>query len=154
MGPYHKFFCLKEGDVHYSEYTDYIGRSSNLRINDDLRFYIADSLEWIPTISPAKPETWKNSNLDVYGVTIINKRGGPILCSVIETWIKLFSNSPSQLRLRGPWESLTDDEGVEMEGSYAQLIFNRDEVISMFRELEEYSKRVCDEDFFILHIGI
>ena len=47
-----------------------------------------------------------------------------------------------------------DDEGVESDGYYDQLMLDRDIVVKNLITLATYADKTCSGDFFILHLGI
>ncbi len=54
-GPLHDFWILQEGERSYDEYEDLLGRhDAPVRVPDDLLHYMHYTLQWIPTVNPAR----------------------------------------------------------------------------------------------------
>lgn len=116
---------------------------------DELILYINDSLQWIPTINPATSE--KGFGLNYYGVTTIYKDGSSIAESVFQSWAKLFSNAPTDLRLTGSWTWSGTNENV---GEYEKMVYERDTIVSYFSKLASYCNKVTDGLYYVVHLGI
>ncbi|MDF0553499.1 Coagulation factor 5/8 type-like protein [Kamptonema sp. UHCC 0994] len=150
----HDFLLLPEGKVNYRDYAKYFHSPFGVKLHDDFIHYVNDTLKWVSTLNPDNPKEWQSYGLNLYGVTIINKQGAEVFHHVVESWAKLFSKAPAKLQLRGHWMLGIDEEGVENEGDYEQLEFDRDVVVKKLITLANYADKTWSGDFFILHLGI
>jgi hypothetical protein len=154
----HRFWILPEATYAY---TDYLVIYTTLRheaveLDDDLIWYINDTLGWIPTINPASPSAQEGYGLNPYGPTIINQDGAAIAQHVFGSWATLLMHGPHNLAFRGSWEQVlhdTDEPMVEQEG-FAIIHWDRDTLVERLRTLERYAVEVGSGQFFLLHTGL
>lgn len=133
-----------------------------IHLHDDLLRYMTDTLVWIPTYNPARRE--QHMGLCMWGVTAITADGASIAEQVFLAWANLFSLAPPQLRLTGSYGgtlksalSSADCERVSiLEGGYAQLVFDRDQVVETLQALARYAGEVLRAKgrLYLLHEGI
>ena len=155
----HEFFLIKE-ELDYTRYADsdylnnYIRTQYNVKLHDDFVQYIWDTLEWIPSFNPQPLQITKTYGLNYYGITIINKEGSEIFHHVMESWANLFSKAPIKLNLTGSWVQDIDNEGLETNGNYQKIEFQRDILVNKLKTLASYANQAARGEYFILHWGI
>ncbi len=89
-GPYHDFLLLSRAEHRFSDYMEFINDPVAIRIEDDLIRYIADTLEWIPTLNPAKNNE-SHRGLCYYGPTVIHTEGAQVASPIFNGWAELFA---------------------------------------------------------------
>lgn len=151
-GPYHDFLLLSSKEHRFSDYMHFINDPRAISLEDDLIRYILNTLEWIPTLNPAKGNE-PCKGLCCYGVTVIDGQSAPIAASIFEAWAELFSLGPETLSLTGGY---IIDDGTGSRGGYEKLSFPRDETVDALRQIANHAKQVVKtkDEYFILHIGI
>lgn len=158
----HDFLLLdREVDGDW-ELTWLINDPRSLHLHDDLVRYMADTLAWVPTFNPSRKEPYKG--LCMYGTTIIATEGIAIAEQVFRGWADLFAIGPPVLALTGSYGWVDDgaasnsgaEKAAQQQGSYEQLAFDCEEVVSVLRRLAEYSAqvRLAGGRLFLLHQGI
>ncbi len=150
MSLMHEFLLMSSADQSPLEYRSF-AREHVVGVHDDLLQYMADSLKWIPTLNPARNE--RGFGLNLYGPTAILQDGAPIAASVFRSWAQLLGLAPQELVLTGPWTTI---EGWQGSGEYAQLRFDRDDVVATLETAATYFTRVADShgEWFVLHRGV
>lgn len=153
----HDFLLLAEDANSYSDYMKYADPRSflqsnlpHVRIHDSLLQYISDSLQWIPSINPAK-DAQAQRGLNCCGVTAINKRGAAKAKRLFQTWADLFAQGPKRIHLTG--EFFWTEGKPPQEGSYERLSFDRDAIVSAMRQLTDFAEKCVSGEFYILHLG-
>ncbi|MFD1260630.1 hypothetical protein [Entomomonas asaccharolytica] len=123
-------------------------RRGAVTLDDDLIWYMRDTLLWIPAYSEGD-----NTGLNLYGITKITKNQAKYLQNIVDSWLALFSIAPEEeLNLTGCW--VTDEES-EDGGYYEKLIYKKDYILQKLKAISEMSEVVTlDEGFYILHFGI
>lgn len=151
-GPNHDFFVLSQIEHPFTSYMHFINDPAAIQLHDNLVGYMYDTLDWIPTINPAKGEP--STGLCRWGPTIIHTNGASKAFQVFSSWASLFSAGPRQLRLTGEWSSAVGRS--EHECKYEPLEFGRKESVGAIRRLAAAAERVAasDGDLYILHLGI
>jgi hypothetical protein len=160
----HQFWLFEEGVVSYSDYLRYMSRKdAPINLHDDLLWYLADSLSWIPTLNPAKPGFPSGHGLNWFGPTIIEQSGAAILSQICLSWSQLFSCGPKDLHLRGlytlKWpfdeeEHLVKADHLSRLGHYDQLEVNRDECVDALTTLARFGEQTATGKYFIMHLGV
>jgi len=85
----HRFFCLRETEVSYTNCMNYYEMESKVSIHDDIMRYMNDTLMWVLCTHLSVPYKKKTRGLSLYGITIINQEGGEMFYHVIESWYRL-----------------------------------------------------------------
>ena len=159
----HRFWLLREGEHEYKDYKDFTGRSdAPVQIDFDLLLYFIDSLKWIPSFNPSTPDI-SRQGLDLFGVTIINKRGGQKLQEICLAWKHVFDLGPAQLRIRSYYtESWPFDEDerilnamqLHWLGAYEYVEVEKAWLLDIFTKLAQYGEQAATGEYYILHLGI
>ncbi|MGK4001159.1 hypothetical protein WMF31_00940 [Sorangium sp. So ce1036] len=147
----HDFFLLDRAEHPIAEYRDFAGRPGEIQIHDDLLRYIIDTLEWIPSLNPARKR--RGSGLNLYGPMVITNVGAATTRRIFQSWVRLFSCSPPVLRLYGPWSEVVGKAGT---GRRLTRRYRRDDVISRLRSLVLLCRRIerGGSKLYLLHMGI
>lgn len=144
--------------------TRFIDDARSIHLHDDLLRYMGDTLAWIPTFNPARREA--HLGFCWWGSTVIGVEGAATAERVFRAWAELFSLGPPVLALTGAFSWVEEDHvplpgGLERaeslaKGAYSKLEFDRDEVVSVLRQLAEYASHVRSTDgrCYILHNGV
>lgn len=160
---WHSFLLIPEAghDDDRSSYSNYFDFANTypdkvVLLDDDLIWYMHDTLMWIPTSSPDSQATWRGFGLNRTGPTIINKAGAEIARRIFGVWANLLANGPAAIELRGVWtETLNNHpEHVVAAGGYSVIHLDRDTYVDRLRKLELFAKQASDDQFVILHLGI
>lgn len=130
-----------------------------LLIDDDILWYMYDTLRWIPTSNAARRDPQMPTRLEpwwglcMYGPTIIDNTGAQIAAPIFRAWAALFANGPAELILTGGWE-IPEDQ-TEERGGYAQIKVTREYLVSRLETLAHYAEQVVQSDgeLLILHHG-
>ena len=64
----HRFILVKAAEYKPEEYFHFVGAPEGSRLHDDLVRYVGDSLQWIPTVNPAR------RNECGYGLNLYGRR--------------------------------------------------------------------------------
>lgn len=160
----HDFWLLRESERLYKDHYDLIRRrDAPVRLHDDFMFYFYDSLLWIPTLNPSKPEGSVGCGLNGYGSTIINQTGGLLWSQIWSSWAQLFTHGPEQLRLQGEYswqwpfdesEHLVSEDQLGTFGRYEYVEIDRDELVRVLTLLAQFGEQAATGEFFIFHVGI
>ncbi|MFN3651743.1 MAG: hypothetical protein ACK47B_19380 [Armatimonadota bacterium] len=155
-GPYHDFWLLREGEVPYAAYWDYLRRrDAPLRIADDVLRYFYDSLEWFPALVQDRKRAPKPiQGLDLYGDTIVNHEGGALFAEVFAAWAQLFRLGPEEIILSAGWVYTRDEDGRRSDEETQKLLVRRDELVRDLELLAEWGRAAATGEFYILHLGI
>jgi hypothetical protein len=152
MGMNHKFMLLSVDrfDLQRADYLAQLKSSpgKSIVVHDNLLRYVSDCLKWIRSYNPSVGK-WQ-TGLNLCGITVIRQTGAQKAADVFEDWAKLFSRSPSTLRLTGLY-------GVSgTKAGYEVLNYDRDATVDSFRELSRMCRKVAKSQgkFFVLHLGI
>jgi hypothetical protein len=85
----------------------------------------------------------------MWGPTLIEVEGAKVAERVFEMWGQLFAIGPEELRLTGSygWPAIDEttprsERVTQFEGSYAQLEFERDKVVTVLQQLADWCKKV------------
>ncbi|EFH83320.1 hypothetical protein [Ktedonobacter racemifer] len=164
MGMQHKFWLLREDQYTYTVWQDLASQcDAPVSLHEDILRYFFDSLQWIPTLNPAKPGLPTGYGLNWWGPTIINQTGGSVFYRVWSAWSQLLSCGPEKLRLQGAFtwqwpfpesEHLLEEDQIHILGCYETLDINRDELISICTTFAGFGEQAATGEFFILHEGI
>ena len=150
----HGFLLLCESENRRSSYMDYANPSSRgpgeVRLHDDVMFYIWDTLNWIPTFNPSTGA--QQMGLNLQGVTVIDRSGATKAATLFRLWAALFAEGPEPLVLTGSFEYIEGQDPAQ--GHLQRLIFDRALIVRAFQRLAEYADRVSTGGFYILHLGI
>ncbi|MBE9124097.1 hypothetical protein IQ269_25675 [Tychonema sp. LEGE 07199] len=149
----HRFFCLKKGEVSYTQCMNYYGREFEVSIHDDIMRYMNDTLMWIPCTHLSVPYKKKTNGLSLYGITIIHQENGEMFYHVFESWYRLFSKAPDRFQLYGGI-IIEADRTVSSPPKVHTIEVERDLLLEKLRILLNYAERVIEGEFFILHLGI
>lgn len=155
MGLEHEFYLISNtSDVKnfwmYKENSNSV--IDSVVIHDDLINYIFDSLEWIPSKNPELSGTPKGRGLNFHGVTLFDKQSSESLIRILSSWRDLFKSAPNTLELTGDF--VYDDINEQILGEYEKLVFNRDEVITLFEKVIAMSVYLAEDDYYLYHCGI
>ena len=146
----HDFYLLSRDLYQPTDYIQLINASGALSLHNDIIHYILDTLNWLPTLNPAKNE--RQYSLCFFGPTVIDQQGASLAQSIFSTWAQLLSLGSEHLTLRGLYELDADNQPG---GRYSKIYANRDDLVEKFRQLASYSERVSQSDkLYILHLGI
>jgi hypothetical protein len=150
-GLFHDFLLLSKAEYPYRGFGTLYNSPEALRIHDDHLRYLYDSLLWIPCHNPAI-KMREHMGLNLYGETIIKKKGAAVAGKVFQAWAELFLCGPEIIELTGNYTV----EAEESEGDYEKLKINRDGFVETLETLTAYCKEVIlsDDNKFILHMGI
>jgi hypothetical protein len=161
VGLNHDFLLLdRERDGEW-ELMRFIHDPRAVHLHDDLVRYIQDTLAWIPTINPARGEPHRG--LCMWGPTLIEVEGAVIAGRVFGGWAELFAIGPPVLALTGgfSWAASDDappvgERATQLEGGYDHLQFNRDEVVSVLRQLTGWCEQVRSGTgrLYLYHCGV
>lgn len=121
-------------------------------IHDDLINYIFDSLEWIPSKNPELSGTPQGRGLNYHGVTLFDKQSSESLIRILSSWRDLFKSAPKTLELTGDFVYVGKNE--QILGEYEKLVFDRDEVITLFEKVIAMSVYLAEGDYYLYHCGI
>jgi hypothetical protein len=164
----HDFWLFREGERGYEETRNLWGRHDEapLHVDDDLLQYLRDTLDWVPALDPSSTPPVTTQGLNLYGPTIINHIGGPILRDVCAAWSQLFGCGPARLRLclGFGWGVLNEEElpaermalldYLMQSAEYSFVEVERDRVVGSLRRLAEYAAQAATGDYFIVHLGV
>jgi hypothetical protein len=166
-GLYHNFWLFREGERSYTNYRDLLPRRDPPAcLHDDFLIgYLWNTLSWIPTLNPRENmASIATQGLNRWGPTIINHTGGAAFQRLCNTWAQLFSQGPEQLKLTGPlvisWPFEEDEHMMErgqlmkLSRRFAQLTFQRDELVLTFTTLAQFGAQAATGEFFIFHFGV
>ncbi|MFE8697380.1 hypothetical protein ACFYKT_13640 [Cytobacillus sp. FJAT-53684] len=134
--------------MNYNKHSDII---DSVVLHDDIISYMSDTLKWIPSKNPGLRGITPCKGINYHGVTLFDSESAPILKSVFSAWKDLFQNSPKVLKLTGMYVMI---EGVEGEGHYEKLVFNRDELIKNFEKMISFSNQLAEGNCYIYHWGV
>jgi hypothetical protein len=158
----HHFWLFRQGERAYTDYKEFVGRShAPVMIHDEILRYLSDTLQWIPTLNPAKNE--RSYGLNMYGPTIIDQSGGGLFQQIFASWSHLFACGPERLTLRGlfnwQWpfeepEHVIAESELHKLGSYERMSISRDDYIERLTKLAHFGERASTGQFFVLHLGI
>jgi hypothetical protein len=157
----HDFLLLDRATDGEWELSRFINDPRVIHLHDDLVRYLGDTLDWIPTINPARGEP--HQGLCMWGPTLIEAEGAEVAERVFAAWADLFSASPPILSLAGNFSWATSDDvrpsrerAAQLEGGYDQLKFNRDEVVGILQQLALWCRQVRSGDgkLYLYHGGI
>ncbi len=147
----HGFFCLKEGDVGYTEYMKYVRIKPDVTLHTDFISYICDTLLWVPCKHMLSENHYHDMfGLALFGVTIINLEGIDIFQHVIKSWMSLFSKAPEKFELKGGYMIGKDGD----RGKYNMITFERDKLLHDLQNLSDLANKASSGEFFIMHLGI
>ncbi|MBX3092826.1 MAG: hypothetical protein KF801_10020 [Cryobacterium sp.] len=136
LGPWHEFWLLEEQE-DYRAFLD--RRDAPVRLSDDLRSYVHDSIRWLQFSHPGSKRA-SLRGLDVHGLSIIKDPDeGARLNRIFSAWAELFEQAPPEMELRG---------GVGMETYQGTerfvieiLLVDRDALVRDLRTLARGSGR-------------
>ncbi len=132
-----------------------------VHLHDDLVRYMGDTLEWIPTVNPARREPHRG--LCMWGPTLIVAEGAAVAERVFALWAELFSVGPPVLTLTGSYSWVESDDAptaaervTQLEGGYDRLEFDRDEVVGVLRQLVGWCGQVRSGGgrLYLCHFGV
>ncbi len=161
--PGHEFFLLS-GDGHWDEgwgYKDFqtrvwvrLRREEAVNLPMDFYRYVADTLEWIPSINPASPRSWPGHGLNEFGPTLINRDGADVFRHVFSSWAALLAGGPERIQLTGGATYTREGGVLRSTGHFAKYEFDRDTLVTALRTLASYGMEVSTGESFIVHLGI
>lgn len=164
LGPYHRFWLLKESEYEYRVSHLFISRDdAPLRLGDRVVNTLFDTFAWIPIIHLDQTDQRADYGLTREGVSIIHHEGGEILQKICLSWTRLFRLGPEQIflrqfySLRWPFETreylLREDELYRLPAS-APLSVEREWLVGQLTQLADYGEQVATGKYFLLHVGI
>jgi hypothetical protein len=161
--PVHRFFLLSGGGYWeegwaYDEFKRRIllrlRREKAVELPMELYEYIADTLEWIPSVNPADPRPWPGRGLNQFGPTLITTDGAGTFEHVFKSWADLFAGGPELVRLRGNLRLVRAGEFLQSMGESEIYEFDRDALVPVLRALASYGAEVGSGESVIVHLGI
>jgi hypothetical protein len=169
-GPWHEFLLLRydQAELHHWSYAMDIVRSARkdgntdvfAELSDDAHGYIFDQVCWIDSINPRADPTLNipTKGLCVYGFTVITGTGAETASAVFGGWAALFASGPDPLILRGPGQSISDEEGNSVPGTYKSTcyVYSKASLITNLRKIAAFAEQVkaAPTTYFIMHLGI
>lgn len=162
MGLQHNFLLLDcDGDGEW-ELSRFYHDPRAVHLHDDLVRYMGDTLEWIPTVNPARQEPHRG--LCMWGPTLIVVEGAEVAERVFGLWAELFAVGPPVLTLTGNYSWVEPDDDptqstvrfTQLEGGYDRLEFDRDEVVGVLRQVAAWcgQVRLGGGRLYLNHFGV
>ncbi len=128
-------------------------------VADDLLYYTADTLEWIPSSNPVNARAWPGVGLNWFGPTIFVGAGAGMLGRIALLWSRLFAEGPARIVLTlAAYEGDATAERAASspnEDRFLRVAFDRDAVVETFAALSALAASVAqDEERWLLHLGL
>ncbi len=124
------------------------GIKDAVEIHDDLIRYMYDTLKWVPTYNTANRKF--DFFINLYGITLIDKRNAVWIKNIFNAWASLFSYAPEHFELTGGYYTI---EGKE-EGGYEIIKVDRNEIVITLKKIASFAERTMESNMLILHNGI
>jgi hypothetical protein len=148
----HEFWLLSETTTGEPDWSSGAPSPADVVLPDEIVLYLADTLQWVPTINPANPDDWRGFGLNYHGPTVIQAAGARQLARILRHWGALFGEGPAHLELRGTYQ-WREGEAVEA-GRYERISAARDNLIRDLLALAALADRVEQGRAYLLHRGI
>lgn len=140
----HEFCILPKGE----EYASAIKVKPKVIIDDNLVFYMEDTLFWIKTRNPSKNTI--GDGLNYHGLSAIENTELEKLNDIILHWIRLFSLGPDNITMRVRYVMSFDRQ----KGNYEMVTYKKSEIIEQLSALAGIIKTAIENADSILHMGI
>ena len=123
---------------------DIIPKSEYVSIHDDILRYYHDYLVWTKLYNPCKKEYV--NGLCYYGITTIYGDALFQFKSIIDGLLKIFSNAPIMVKLKGNY--------IIGEDCYDKIFIEKVKIIDIFDRLNKLIERAIERKDYIIHCGI
>jgi hypothetical protein len=150
MSLLHNFHFTPATENEYVRYLDYCNLKPDASIHDNVIRYMNDTLLWVPSIHLSGGKLKRTQGLSLYGATTINNKGILMFNHVIDSWLKLFSESPKIFELNGGI-TVNADNTV---GDWYIFEVRRDDLVRELEILHRMGQEVLAGNHVILHLGI
>ena len=149
---HHEFILVDARKFSLSDYGRFGGRSESeaIKLSDDFCHYIADSLEWIPTVNPAVADNRPGFGLNFYGPTAILPAGAKFAVGVFSGWANLLRWGPDRFDLTAGWEMPAN----ENEWQPRRFDVCRTETVNALQAIADMALQVRQGSHFLLHFGL
>ncbi|HNO76435.1 MAG TPA: hypothetical protein PKN33_00110 [Phycisphaerae bacterium] len=135
-----------------SDYARFFGtaESDRARLPDDFCHYIADSLEWIPTINPTVNDHPPQLGLNFHGPTVILPEHASHAAAIFKGWADLFRQAPASFELTVNWKH----QARSKEPRPSRFDVDRDSTVRALSDIAAMATQVSRGDHFLLHFGL
>lgn len=138
-------------DDHY-EFKKKVDVIDCITIHDDVIAYFIDIIGLIPSVNLSN--TYKNQmGICIHGITLFNKTSSKKITNLIRSLIHLAEEFDEDIVLNGGW-SITNWNVTNDIQENPKMKIKRVDAIAYLNKILEYSKKICDEDYVIVHFGI
>lgn len=139
MGLYHEFGAVDLGSYNIYDFDD----TDFVKIPDFLVRYMSDSFQWI--LSSWNGEEMKKG-ISYYGFSIVQGAEIVKLRDIIDSWMNLFQNAPSEFYLTGGY--LIDAY------EYEKILVNKKTILAILNQWKAKCELAIQNKWELLHKGI
>jgi hypothetical protein len=144
MGMNHKFLLVEKTKINRG-YDEYAGIKRYYLHDDFISFVMLSSLEWIPIRNPSTNA--EGFGLNLYGPTLIEKRGIDVAKKIFAAWRDLISAAPDTVYFHCGHEYVDGEQRpFKPEFKKSELLENLNGIVSLLENV--------GDDFSLLHLGI
>ncbi|MBC8140013.1 MAG: hypothetical protein H7Y38_01080 [Armatimonadetes bacterium] len=153
LGPFHDFWCFREGERDYVEHSDLYGRQDvPVRLPMDMFDYLRQTWSWVATINPDSLELQRGHGMNSYGTTVIDREGGEAFAQICEGWARIFAQAPEMLVLTHGMYSVEGEQSERFH--WHQFKTGRDKLVADLLLLADFGRKAATGEWFVLHLGI
>lgn len=146
----------KEMDNGY----DGVNIIDKVNIHDDFINIISNFLIFIPNSTPESVQLKSNFGLNYYGITVL--KNSKVLYNIFDGLYKIFNQFENEFYIQEIYSSgfcieqklITKEKYINLNNKKSCKKLYKEDILYIFKKLKEFSLKIKEENFYILHLGI